>query len=146
MLGHLHLRFVGRYHDPIIIISTVLHVSRVTGVFLTSPTSRQIPQVAPHVWKVLLSLLLGSLDLYLDFTDPSNPIFTGTTEISVSCGSTFNNTSSLLPSVTAFSQHLEDCPLYSRKIFCFSIFFVYPLHTEVSDLPMSLHRSFSTPD
>ncbi len=41
------------------------------------------------------SLLLGSLDLREDFTDPSNPIFTGTSGLSVSCGSTFNNTSSL---------------------------------------------------
>jgi hypothetical protein len=35
-------------------------------------------------WKIISSLLLGSLDLRLDFTDPSNPIFTGTTGISVS--------------------------------------------------------------
>ena len=34
-------------------------------------------------WKILSSLLLGSLNLHLDFNDPSNPIFTGTTGISL---------------------------------------------------------------
>jgi hypothetical protein len=35
-------------------------------------------------WKILSSLLLTSLDLHLDITDPSNPIFTVTAGISVS--------------------------------------------------------------
>ncbi len=29
-------------------------------------------------------------------------------------------------SVVSFSPHLKDCPLYSRKLFCFSIFFIDP--------------------
>ena len=43
--------------------------------------------------KILSSFLVGSLDLRLDLTDPPHPIFTETSEISVSCGITFDNNS-----------------------------------------------------
>jgi hypothetical protein len=63
--------------------------------FYNAPNSEPWGKWLAIRWKILLSLLLGSLDLRLDFTDPSDPIFTGTTGISISCWSTINNTSPL---------------------------------------------------
>ncbi len=50
----------------------------------TSPL--QIRTKLLHLWKILSSLLLGSLDLRLDLPKPLNPIFTGTAGISVFYG------------------------------------------------------------
>ncbi len=54
----------------------------------TQKFNNQIYQYSPKI--LIVSLFsIGSLDLLLSgFPDPSNPIFTGTTGISVSCGST----------------------------------------------------------
>ncbi len=37
--------------------------------------------------------------------------------------------------VASFSPHLKDCPLYSRKLFCFSIFFYRSVTHRSPDLP-----------
>jgi hypothetical protein len=39
-------------------------------------------------------------------------------------------------SVTPFSPHLKDCRLYSRKLFCFSIFFCRSVTHRSPDLPV----------
>ncbi len=39
-----------------------------------------------------------------------------------------------------FSPHLKDCPLYSRKLFCFSTFFRRSVTHKSPDLPGQTHR------
>ncbi len=40
--------------------------------------------------------------------------------------------------VTSFSPHLKDCPLYSRKLFCFSTFFYRSVTHRSPDLPQAI--------